>query len=189
MNASAIRPKRLVSHPMLVVPHLVEALLAHPLRTPRWEYAHGELLAKGRKIPWEQKIDRAVFTGNMMGTLRQEMYALAEANPSVMFVNEVFIKAKSYASCFEMGFKEATQGGVLSRHHVLYWVRALYPPRPYHTCRAPLHPSAPVGCLSSQARRRLRMRGTRTPSLTADPVGAVIGGSQSGWLMQRRPYA
>ena len=87
----------------------------HPLRTPRWEYAHGELLAKGRKIPWEQKIDRAVFTGNMMGTLRQEMYALAEANPSVMFVNEVFIKAKSYASCFEMGFKEATQGGVLSK--------------------------------------------------------------------------
>ena len=51
----------------------------------------------------------------MMGTLRQEMYALAEANPSVMFVNEVFIKAKSYASCFEMGFKEATQGGVLSK--------------------------------------------------------------------------
>ena len=87
----------------------------HPLRTPRWEYAHGELLAKGRKIPWEQKIDRAVFTGNMMGTLRQEMYALAEANPSVMFVNEVFIKAKSYSSCFEMGFKEATQGGVLSK--------------------------------------------------------------------------
>ena len=72
-------------------------------------------------------------------------------------------------------------------HGATYCTGYAHPPRPYHTCRAPWHPSAQVGCLSPQARRRLRMRGTRTPSPTADPVGAVIGGSQSGWLMQRRP--
>ena len=63
----------------------------HPLKTPRWTKAHGELLAIGRKVPWEEKIGLAVFTGNMMGALRQQMYKLAEANSSLMFVNEVFL--------------------------------------------------------------------------------------------------
>ena len=37
----------------------------HPLKTPRWQLAHKELLALGRKLKFVEKIDRAVFTGNM----------------------------------------------------------------------------------------------------------------------------
>ena len=53
MNASAIRPQRLVSHPMLVVPHLVEALLAHPLRTP---LAHKRPLVRGRPLACDSAV-------------------------------------------------------------------------------------------------------------------------------------
>ena len=30
----------------------------HPLKTPRWQQSHPELLALGRKLSWEEKIDR-----------------------------------------------------------------------------------------------------------------------------------
>ena len=35
----------------------------HPLKTPRWQLAHKDLLALGRKLTFDEKIDRAVFTG------------------------------------------------------------------------------------------------------------------------------
>eukprot|EP00965_Chrysotila_dentata_P220986 6192120-Pleurochrysis_carterae.AAC.1 len=50
--------------------------------------AHPELLAIGRSVKWEDKIGLGVFTGNMMGKLRQELYSLAEKQPDILFVNE-----------------------------------------------------------------------------------------------------
>ncbi len=88
--------------------------IPHPLKTPRWVEAQPALLAQAREIRWEDKLPLAVFTGNMMGALRQRMYKDAERHPELMFVNEVFIKT-SPPSCFEIGAPEPTKGGVLSK--------------------------------------------------------------------------
>jgi len=37
----------------------------HFFKMPRWQEAHFALLVLGRKFSFEEKIDRAVFTGNM----------------------------------------------------------------------------------------------------------------------------
>ena len=90
----------------------------HPLKTPRWTFAHPKLLAEGRAVRWEDKIPLATFTGNMMGALRKKLYAMAETeHKDIMFVNEVFIKAAEQArqSCLEIPVTQPTKGGVLSK--------------------------------------------------------------------------
>ena len=90
----------------------------HPLRTPRWTEAHPNLLAQGRAVAWEDKLPLAVFTGNMMGSLRKRLYQMAEAEHSdIMFVNEVFIKAAEQArdSCLDIAAPQPRSGGVLSK--------------------------------------------------------------------------
>ena len=62
----------------------------HPLKTPRWQKAHPELLALGRKLPFAQRIDRAVFTGNMKTSPnRQTIFRQGQEHPELLFVNEV----------------------------------------------------------------------------------------------------
>jgi len=85
----------------------------HPLKTPRWQLAHPELLALGRKIPFSERIDRAVFTGNMKTSPnRRTIFNQAEHHPELLFVNEVYIKT-SPPSCFAINEPNVTQGGVL----------------------------------------------------------------------------
>jgi len=85
----------------------------HPLKTPRWQLAHPQLLALGRKIKFSDRIDRAVFTGNMKTSPnRQTIFHQAQRHPELLFVNEVYIKT-SPPSCFEIGEPNVTQGGVL----------------------------------------------------------------------------
>ena len=85
----------------------------HPLKTPRWHVAHPELLALGRKVAFEDKIDRAVFTGNMKTSPnRQTIMRQAEHHPELLFVNEIYIKT-SPPSCFDIGEPNVTRGGVL----------------------------------------------------------------------------
>ncbi|KAL1512259.1 hypothetical protein AB1Y20_005521 [Prymnesium parvum] len=85
----------------------------HPLKTPRWQIAHPELLAIGRKVAFEDKIDRAVFTGNMKTSPnRQMIMRQAEQHPELIFANEIYIKT-SPPSCFDIGEPNVTQGGVL----------------------------------------------------------------------------
>ena len=54
----------------------------HPLKTPRWQLAHPSLLALGRKLKFSEKIDRAVFTGNMKTSPnRRYIFNQAEHHP------------------------------------------------------------------------------------------------------------
>ncbi len=86
----------------------------HPLKTPRWQLAHPQLLALGQKIKWEEKLDRAHFTGNMKTSPnRRQIYNQAEHHPDLFFVNEVYIKT-SPPNCFEINEPNVTQGGVLA---------------------------------------------------------------------------
>ena len=56
----------------------------HPLKTPRWQLAHKDLLALGRKLTFDEKIDRAVFTGNMKTSPnRRYIFNQAEHHPEV----------------------------------------------------------------------------------------------------------
>jgi len=85
----------------------------HPLKTPRWQKAHPELLAMGRKVRWEDKISRAVFTGNMKTSPnRQKIFQQGQHHPELLFVNEVYIKT-SPPSCFDIGEPNVTNGGTL----------------------------------------------------------------------------
>jgi len=85
----------------------------HPLKTPRWQLAHPELLALGRKLKFSEKIDRAVFTGNMKTSPnRRTIFNQAEHMPELLFVNEVYIK-ESPPSCFAINEPNVTKGGVL----------------------------------------------------------------------------
>lgn len=85
----------------------------HPLKTPRWQVAHKELLALGRKLRFDEKIDRAVFTGNMKTSPnRRYIFNQAEQHPELLFVNEVYIK-ESPPSCFAINEPNVTRGGVL----------------------------------------------------------------------------
>jgi protein glucosyltransferase len=85
----------------------------HPLKTPRWQRAHPELLKLGRKLSFDEKIDRAVFTGNMKTSPnRQTIFAQAQRFPELLFVNEVYIKT-SPPSCFAIGEPNVTRGGTL----------------------------------------------------------------------------
>ena len=85
----------------------------HPLKTPRWQLAHPELLALGRKLRFADKIDRAVFTGNMKTSPnRRTIFNQAEHHPELLFVNEVYIKTTP-PSCFAIGEPNVTNGGVL----------------------------------------------------------------------------
>ena len=62
----------------------------HPLKTPRWQVAHPSLLALGAKLSFDDKIDRAVFTGNMKTSPnRRYIFNQAEHHPELLFVNEV----------------------------------------------------------------------------------------------------
>jgi len=66
-------------------------------------------------VSWEDKIDRAVFTGNMKTSPnRQTIYKFGEHLPELFFVNEVYIKTNP-PSCFEINEPNVTQGGVLSK--------------------------------------------------------------------------
>jgi len=86
---------------------------SHPLKTPRWQKAHPSLLSLGAKTPFDDKIDRAVFTGNMKTSPnRQTIFRQAQSNPELLFVNEVYIKT-SPPSCFAIGEPNVTKGGVL----------------------------------------------------------------------------
>ena len=85
----------------------------HPLKTPRWQLAQPQLLALGRKLAFTDKIDRAVFTGNMKTSPnRQTIFHQAERHPELLFVNEVYIKT-SPPSCFAINEPNVTNGGVL----------------------------------------------------------------------------
>jgi len=85
----------------------------HPLKTPRWQIAQPSLLELGRKLKFEDKIDRAVFTGNMKTSPnRQTIFRQAEQFPELLFVNEVYIKT-SPPSCFAINEPNVTRGGVL----------------------------------------------------------------------------
>jgi hypothetical protein len=89
----------------------------HPLKTPRWQLAHKDLLALGRKLRFDEKIDRAVFTGNMKTSPnRRWIFNQAEVHPELLFVNEVYIK-ESPPSCFKLvnggPHPNVTNGGVL----------------------------------------------------------------------------
>ena len=86
----------------------------HPLKTPRWQSAHPDLLQFGRKLKWDEKISRAHFTGNMKTSPnRRAIYNQAEQHPELLFVNEVYIKT-SPPNCFEINEPNVTQGGVLA---------------------------------------------------------------------------
>ena len=62
---------------------------------------------------WEDKISRAVFTGNMKTSPnRRTIFNQAERYPELLFVNEVYIKT-SPPSCFDIGEPNVTRGGVL----------------------------------------------------------------------------
>ncbi|KAK3280294.1 hypothetical protein CYMTET_11857 [Cymbomonas tetramitiformis] len=63
----------------------------HHLQTPRWEEVHGNVLAASKEIPWEQKVDRAVWSGNAQGQVRETLAILAAENPDLLYVNDVFI--------------------------------------------------------------------------------------------------
>ena len=85
----------------------------HPLKTPRWQLAHPQLLALGRKLNFDEKIDRAVFTGNMKTSPnRRYIFNQAQIHPELLFVNEVYIK-ESPPSCFAINEPNVTRGGVL----------------------------------------------------------------------------
>lgn len=72
--------------PPLSAPHMP----SHPLKTPRWQVAHPSLMALGAKLPFDARIDRAVFTGNMKTSPnRQTIFKQAQHHPELLFVNEV----------------------------------------------------------------------------------------------------
>jgi len=69
------------------------ARCSHPLKTPRWQIAHPQLLEIGRRLPFREKIDRAVFTGNMKTSPnRRQIFSQAERFPELLFVNEVLLR-------------------------------------------------------------------------------------------------
>ena len=62
------------------------------------------------QVQWEDKISRAVFTGNMKTSPnRQTIFHQAERMPELLFVNEVYIKT-SPPSCFDINEPNVTKG-------------------------------------------------------------------------------
>ena len=84
---------------------------ADRLSTTRWSVAHGRLLEAGAKIPFEDKIPLAAFTGNTQAEPRQRLAEVARSNPDSVFVNQVFKKSPTgERSCVQLGL--ADKGGL-----------------------------------------------------------------------------
>jgi hypothetical protein len=60
--------------------------------TPQWGKTHADVLQKGEQIPFQERIGRAVFSGNCGQTERKHrprLKKLAEEHPDLMFVSDV----------------------------------------------------------------------------------------------------
>jgi len=83
----------------------------HKLRTPPWSVLHGELVAAGKSVAWEDKVELAMHTGNVGSPFRKILSHVAGDHPDEILVNELFIgdHAKITQTCQSLGLH--TKGG------------------------------------------------------------------------------
>lgn len=131
----------------------------HPLKTPRWQIAHPSLLALGRKLAFDEKIDRAVFTGNMKTSPnRRYIFNLAQHHPELLFVNEVWARpaCRPPAACDKLAHGQASRATLR---------RGPLSCAPQEVALAPKQAPAPTQCW--RARSFHRWRRTLAQVLTA----------------------
>ncbi len=79
----------------------------HKLRTPPWSVLHPQLVQVGERVPWADKIELAMHTGNVGSHQRKLLSAVAKGSPETMLVNELFIgdHATIRKRCVELGLE------------------------------------------------------------------------------------
>mmetsp|Transcript_41500 Transcript_41500/g.50296 ORF Transcript_41500/g.50296 Transcript_41500/m.50296 type:complete len:545 (+) Transcript_41500:180-1814(+) len=83
----------------------------HDLVTPRWDQARRNVLEAGSRIPWEQKLSLAAWTGNTQAEPRQRLMQAANQTDSKLFVNSIFFKQEiGKISCWDSG--QGQKGGL-----------------------------------------------------------------------------
>eukprot|EP00854_Cymbomonas_tetramitiformis_P014633 gene14633-17287_t len=75
-------------------------LTPHRLRTERWDLARPKVLRAGDSIAWEDKIDRAAFSGNVQAEFRKRAAHTARVHPEDVFMNSAVVFDVNL-SCFE----------------------------------------------------------------------------------------
>ncbi len=77
----------------------------HKLRTAPWSILQPQLVAAGGRVPWGDKLEMAMHTGNVGSDTRKRLARVAEAQPGEVFVNELFIgdHGKIKQTCAELG--------------------------------------------------------------------------------------
>ena len=77
----------------------------HKLRTPPWSVLHPQMVAQGRRVRWDDKIELAMHTGNIGSPFRKRLAEVAKGNPQTMLVNELFIgdHNKIRKTCAQLG--------------------------------------------------------------------------------------
>ena len=163
----------------------------HPLKTPRWQDAHPQLLELGRKLSFDEKIDRAVFTGNMKTSPnRRYIFNQAEHHPELLFVNEVSPTTRTLSLSPRPNAQGLTltptpaniSNGLLLSLAPNLAISPLpatsSPPPRLLLAPSSLHPPAPLSPLRSTS-RRARPRASASTSPTSPRAASSSSGADS----------